>query len=101
MILLPYSLVTYASEADHCAGAQRLHTRAWTDGGRAVTWKVPPPDGVEGDVYLWVAQQGAGFAVGMVGTEKGSLPDDVELRFVDAMMAGLQSPNSGGPGPSS
>lgn len=89
---------TYVSELEKCPGAERLHTRAWTGGGQAVTWTVPPGHGARGEVYVWIAQAGRGFAIATVGTEQGPLPDDVEARFVDTLMAGLQSPDSGGPG---
>jgi hypothetical protein len=88
---------TWVSEAEQCAGTDRMRGRAWTGGGEAITWKVPT-EGGEGDGYLWLAHTGDGFAAALVGTEKGPLPPDVELRFADALVSGLQSPTSGGPG---
>jgi hypothetical protein len=90
---------TYASEVDHCAGSERLHDRAWAGGAEAVTYRVPAADGVSGDDYLWIAHAGDGFAMAIVGSRHGPLPGDVEARFVDALIAGVQSPDSGGPGP--
>jgi hypothetical protein len=91
---------TWVSEPGQCAGAVRIRDRAWTGGGEAMTWTVPPPQGVEGNVYLVLAHAGDGFAAGIVGAETKPLPDDVELRLVTRMMAGIQSRESGGPGPS-
>jgi hypothetical protein len=89
---------TYLSEADGCAGSERLHDRVWTGGAEAVTYRIPTAVGVSGDAYLWVAHAGSGFAAAFLGTQQGPLPTDVEGRFVDRLMSGVQSPESGGPG---
>jgi hypothetical protein len=77
-------------------------TRTWPDGTQSVAWRLPPDGGGPGEVQLWAVHSGRGLVVAFLGnnrrpgdlvaaTQSVALPRRLELRFTEALVAGLEA----------